>query len=444
MTMLETRQPNFPANPEDGFQIKEPLEDGYIIWTYSEQFNEWTYEVFRGALDGFIYTDQVRTRGEDVPAPSKTEPVLFTQRDVNHYLDRVSGNLPPQKVLEVERIKPPEGIGMTTYDGSTNHPSSIQTRTSVEAKLESHVTKQEFTQSQAEQDLEISKLEDKLDEVEGKVGHGKWKYDSVNTNPRPGDFNLLGANSIPTGQWADVVAIKFSAEDALGHEYNFHRAVEGDVIKLGYELGPEVSYAEFQVTPGGNGVFGVVRLLGHEGTARADWRYDVEHFSSFDPAGVATQTYVDAGDQGVKDYVDERINAISEEAINEALSAPAFRRYKVTTSSTSQPSTGRVSAASTNMKGDIRISLTSLNGTRIANIEHGKNLYIRDGNNGSTLTISCYAKVDGKWVWMGHGDISHITAYNSYLLVSTVNDRRWENGEFVNGNEYYFTIPGLF
>lgn len=89
MTLLETRQPDFPEHPEDGFQIKENLEDGYIIWTYSEPFNQWTYEVFRGALDGYIYTDQVRTRSEEAPTAkgAEDEPVLFTQRDVNHFLN---------------------------------------------------------------------------------------------------------------------------------------------------------------------------------------------------------------------------------------------------------------------------------------------------------------------------------------------------------------------
>ena len=186
--------------------------------------------------------------------------------------------------------------------------------------LDGHVTNQEFTQSQAAQDLEIAKLEDKVDQIQGKAGQGKWKYDSVNTNPRQGDFNMLAAGSIPTNQWTNVVVIKFNQEDAVGHQFDFHRAVEGDVIRLGYELGPEVSYAEFQVTPGGNGTFGVVRLLGHEGTARSDWRYDVEHFSSFDPTGVATQTYVDEGDDAVtKAYVDQRVDSIPEIPINDYL-----------------------------------------------------------------------------------------------------------------------------
>lgn len=90
MTLLETRQPDLPEHPEDGFQIKEELPDGgYVMWTYSEQFNQWTYVVHKSALSGFIYTDQVRTRTEETPTAkgAEEEPVLFTQRDVNHYLN---------------------------------------------------------------------------------------------------------------------------------------------------------------------------------------------------------------------------------------------------------------------------------------------------------------------------------------------------------------------
>ena len=78
MTQLSTRQPNFPENPSDGFQIKEDLPDGngYVIWTYNAQFNEWTNEVFKAALTGYVYTDQVRTRSEEI----------LTQQDVNLYL----------------------------------------------------------------------------------------------------------------------------------------------------------------------------------------------------------------------------------------------------------------------------------------------------------------------------------------------------------------------
>lgn len=87
MTSLETRQPDFPENPSDGFQIKEPLPDGgYVLWAYDADRNAWTYEVFKAELDGFIYTDQVLTRSE--AKASSDESTLYTQRDVNHYLDQ--------------------------------------------------------------------------------------------------------------------------------------------------------------------------------------------------------------------------------------------------------------------------------------------------------------------------------------------------------------------
>lgn len=85
MTMIDTRTPDFPANPGDGFQVKEELPDGngYIIWTYNALYNEWTNEVFKAALTGYVFTDQVRTR----PTKKGEAPELFTQQDVNYYLD---------------------------------------------------------------------------------------------------------------------------------------------------------------------------------------------------------------------------------------------------------------------------------------------------------------------------------------------------------------------
>lgn len=85
MTMIDTRTPDFPANPSDGFQIKEELPDGngYIIWTYNALYNEWTNEVFKAGIQGYLYTDQVRTR----PSKRGDVPELFTQQDVNYYLN---------------------------------------------------------------------------------------------------------------------------------------------------------------------------------------------------------------------------------------------------------------------------------------------------------------------------------------------------------------------
>ena len=76
--------PEFPEHPSDGFQIKEDLDNGgYAIWTYNEAFNQWTVEVFNTPLSGYIFTDQVRTR----PSKRGEAPELFTQQDVNYYLN---------------------------------------------------------------------------------------------------------------------------------------------------------------------------------------------------------------------------------------------------------------------------------------------------------------------------------------------------------------------
>ena len=88
---------SFPANPSDGFQIKENLPGtGYVMWEYSEQFNQWTYVLHEQPLTGYVYTDQVKTR-------EQTEDIT-TQQDVNHYLaDTMSQRI---SVLEerVERL----------------------------------------------------------------------------------------------------------------------------------------------------------------------------------------------------------------------------------------------------------------------------------------------------------------------------------------------------
>ena len=94
MTMIETRQPDFPENPSDGFQIREELPDGsgYVIWTYNAFYNEWTNEVFKTALDGYITTRQVMTVGQSVlPGTTKEEShLLQTQEAVNNFIAEVS------------------------------------------------------------------------------------------------------------------------------------------------------------------------------------------------------------------------------------------------------------------------------------------------------------------------------------------------------------------
>ena len=160
---ISTRKPRitFPENPYDGMQITEIIDDAScVIWTYRAEDNSWVYQIY-GLPQEVIYTDQVMVRGNEV-VPMKEEDgevFLQTQRDINHYLDRKeSGG--GELASDVDRMHShcaTRGHGDDGLRGQHQPPQSIQTRTAVEAQIEGlAVTKQEFTQSEAERDLEIS------------------------------------------------------------------------------------------------------------------------------------------------------------------------------------------------------------------------------------------------------------------------------------------------
>ena len=93
MTLLQNRLADFPENPEDGFEIREDLPNGgYVIWKYSQQFNQWTYESVSSNLSGYLYTDQVLVRVNDRHGRALDPADLKTQKDVNHYLNDQAGN----------------------------------------------------------------------------------------------------------------------------------------------------------------------------------------------------------------------------------------------------------------------------------------------------------------------------------------------------------------
>ena len=190
MTLLETRQPDFPEHPEDGFQIKENLEDGYIIWTYSEQFNQWTYELFRNALEGFIYTDQVRTRSEDVPAAKGAgdEPVLFTQRDVNHYLN--------EKEVEID--------------------------------TESFATK-----------AELAELQSQVDNLSGLLIQARYEQGTGITT-RPGEF-VITANDTQQNRLSQGTELKLYETDIDGKTPALTRVIIGDTIHIADPYGASAS-----------------------------------------------------------------------------------------------------------------------------------------------------------------------------------------------------------
>jgi len=184
MTMLDTRIPDFPEHPSDGFQIKEDLPDGgYIIWTYSDTFNQWTYETFRAALDGYIYTDQVRTR----PEVRDANPELVTQRDVNHFLND----------KEVE-----------------------------------FATKQE-----------LAALQDQVNSLSGLLVQARYEQ-GIGITPRPGQFVIV-ANDTQQDRFSQGTELRFFETD-LDHKFPaLLRIIVGDTIHI---TDPYGGYCSLEVT----------------------------------------------------------------------------------------------------------------------------------------------------------------------------------------------------
>lgn len=90
-TNPNARTPNFPAHPHDGYQITQDLPDGgYAVWTYSEQFNQWTCQILREQRSDFIYTSQVLTTPTEVETAEGGKEVLQTQEQVNNFIADVS------------------------------------------------------------------------------------------------------------------------------------------------------------------------------------------------------------------------------------------------------------------------------------------------------------------------------------------------------------------
>lgn len=60
MTFIESKAPILPPNPADGWIVIEPLPDGgEVVYTYSEQFNQWMYKVNSRQIQGYIEAEQV-------------------------------------------------------------------------------------------------------------------------------------------------------------------------------------------------------------------------------------------------------------------------------------------------------------------------------------------------------------------------------------------------
>ena len=161
----------FPEDPHDGMQLIDYVDEfTVVIWTYNEQNNQWTSKEF-GTPENYVFTDQVLVRDniQELPERADTDPSeLKTQKDVNWYLNENGGGgeIGPQGLIQCTRIAPPEGTAMTTYEGSTNHPQSIQTRTAVEGLIQDNITVQEdLSKRVSDGETKQAAIEERLEDV---------------------------------------------------------------------------------------------------------------------------------------------------------------------------------------------------------------------------------------------------------------------------------------
>lgn len=200
MTLLESRLPDFPEHPGDGFQIKEDLPDGgYVIWTYSEQFNQWTYESFTKQWDGFLYTDQVRTR----PEAREANPELLTQRDVNWFLDSKE---PPQ-------VEGPSLEGLATEEWVQSQGYATK------AELNGYATT-----------AALADLQQQIDNLSGLVVQARYSNGNGITT-RPGEFIVL-RNDTQQTRFSAGDQIRFNETDATNKNPALVRIIIGDLIHV--------------------------------------------------------------------------------------------------------------------------------------------------------------------------------------------------------------------
>ena len=211
MTLLQERQPDFPEHPGDGFQIQEELPDGgFVMWTYSAQFNQWTYQVHTKQFDGFLYTDQVRTR----PEARDAHPELLTQKDVNWFLDSKE---PPQ--VEGPSL---EGVATEEWVESQNYA----TRSWVNNK--NYATKAEL--SGYATTTALADLQQQVDNLSGLVVQARYSNGNGITT-RPGEFIVLRDDTQQT-RFSAGDQIRFNETDATNKNPALVRIIIGDLIHV--------------------------------------------------------------------------------------------------------------------------------------------------------------------------------------------------------------------
>ncbi len=143
-------------------------------------------------------------------------------------------------------------------------------------------------------------LQHKVRALEGAVGEHTLSLTVLNSNPRPGEFNLKDGSLQLTTSLSQADYITLSRTDKDGNTIDLNRITEGDVLRLSDEIGET---AELKITASADGVCSYKKISGELEDLAADGEplqtaIDFVLLSSFDPEGLATIDYVDGLNSG--------------------------------------------------------------------------------------------------------------------------------------------------
>ena len=141
--------------------------------------------------------------------------------------------------------------------------------------------------------IEQETLKNKVSALEGAIGEHSLLFTSTNQNPREGEFNLKNSEYRTVTYLSEAGFITLNGTDRDGNTINLSRIVVGDVLRLS-DISRQV--AELQVTQITDGNIFTFENLSGDLERFSEGPYDFILLSAFDPAGLATISYVDERD----------------------------------------------------------------------------------------------------------------------------------------------------
>ena len=141
--------------------------------------------------------------------------------------------------------------------------------------------------------VEQQTLKNKVSALEGAIGEHSLLFTSTNQNPREGEFNLKNSEYRTVTYLSEAGFITLNGTDRDGNTINLSRIVVGDVLRLS-DISRQV--AELQVTQITDGNIFTFENLSGDLERFSEGPYDFILLSAFDPAGLATISYVDERD----------------------------------------------------------------------------------------------------------------------------------------------------